>query len=102
MDELAQKVATLEARATYQDEDVRALKAENKETLRAFQEMYKTLEGMRVSVEVLNAKLAAADRKHTDDSADIKSEVDRWTEIGFKIAMTALGAFIAANIGGLS
>lgn len=93
MDDLAQKIATLEAQTAYQYEDIKALKAENKETLRAFQEL-------RASLEVLNAKLLASDQRHSGESQDIKGDVDRWTEIGFKVLMTIIGAYIAANIGG--
>jgi len=94
MDELAQKVATLEAQTAYQYEDIKALKAENKETLRAFQEM-------RASLEVLNARLAASDRKHSNESSDLKSEVDRWVELGSRIFFMAISTYIAANIGGI-
>lgn len=94
MDDLTQRVATLEAQNAYQYEDIKALKAENKETLRAFQEM-------RASLEVLNARLAASDRKHSSESDDIKSEVDRWTDIGFRVFMAVVGGYIAAKVGGI-
>jgi len=94
MDELAQKVATLQAQTAYQYEDIKALKAENKETLRAFQEM-------RSSLEVLSAKLAASDRKHTNESEDIKNVVDRWVDLAFKLIVIAASAYFTVNMGGV-
>jgi len=101
MDDLAARIAEIEkAHASvvtvqeYQAEDIRALKAENRETLRMFHET-------RTSLELLRSQLAASDRKHTNESEDIKNVVDRWVDLAFKLIVIAASGYITVNMGGV-
>lgn len=93
MDDLARKIATLEAQTAYQYQDIMALKAENKETLRAFQEM-------RTALEVMNAKLAASDKRHTGEHDQIRNTVERWVDLAFKLIVIAASAYLTATVSG--